>query len=262
MSDILNPIFFNLKNFDDEEAILSLEKYMLFHNSSVMQKKNQSKLQDKSVEISVEPVTEKISSIILPKQTDTLFWCMFIAKYGYDEYQLIHSHSGNKEIEEKKKITDYFVLKNRGKIRSANKKISVVKFQEMISELLVNKKITLSVVILFVLFYDIDILVVYKKTYMEFSSLDSNDNKSVVILYRNDDGSYEIDLDTTDEKIANIVDNYLKMESEQKSLKGISSYKMDELKEIYSKITGEDYVSVPKQNKIDIYNTILLKTTW
>jgi hypothetical protein len=132
----------------------------------------------------------------------------------------------------------------------------------MISELLVNKKITLSVVILFVLFYDIDILVVYKKTYMEFSSLDSNDSKSVVILYKNDDGSYEIDLDTTDEKIANIVDNYLKMESEQKSLKGISSYKMDELKEIYSKITGEDYVSVPKQNKIDIYNTILLKTTW
>jgi hypothetical protein len=59
MTDILNPIFFNLKSFNDEEAILSLEKYMLFRNSNIMHKKNESNLQDKPLENLVEPVTEK-----------------------------------------------------------------------------------------------------------------------------------------------------------------------------------------------------------
>lgn len=262
MSDILNPFFFNMKSFKDEEAILSLEKYMLFHNSSVVQKNIQIQPQKDTTQKICEVPSQEITNIILPKQTDTLFWCMYIAKYGYDEYQLIHTHYGNRALEEKKKVVDYFVLKNRGKIRSANKKITIAKFHEMTSELLVDKKISLQVLILFVLFYDIDALVVYKKTYMEFSSLDSSEDKSVVIIHRNSDGEYQVDLDTTDEKIADIVDNYLKMESEQKALKGISSYKMDELKEIYKKIFGEDDTNILKQNKIDIYNTILVKTTW
>jgi len=255
-----------MKSFNDEEAILSLEKYMLFHNSSVIQKCEKiNNIQEMIVsEKIIETKKEEISSIYLPRKQDTLFWCMYIAMYGYDEYTLITNHTGNKELEEKQKIMDYFVVKNRGKIRSANKKISKVKFQEMVSELMVDRKITLSVLILFVLFSDIDVLVVYKKTYMEFSSLDSGENKSVFIIHRNNDKEYEIDMDTNDEKISNIVDNYLKMECESKSLKGISCYTVNELKEIYEKITEDktEAVNQPKQSKIDIYNSILIKTMW
>ena len=266
MTDILNPIFFSMKSFNDEEAILSLEKYMLFHNSNVIHKCDQiNNAQETIVPDKIaEKKKEEIPSIYLPRKQDTLFWCMYIAMYGYDEYTLITNHTGNKELEEKQKIMDYFVVKNRGKLRSANKKISKVKFQEMVSELMVDRKITLSVLILFVLFYDIDVLIVNKKTYMEFSSLDSGENKSVFIIHRNNDKEYEIDLDTNNEKISNIVDNYLKMECESKALKGISCYTVNELKEIYEKISDDktEITSQTKLSKTDIYNSILIKTVW
>ena len=269
MTDILNPIFHPVKKFNNEESIKCLEKYMLFHNCSIIQKKqNFINKQDQNTIINetllAETINEHKSTVILPKKTDTLFWCMYIAMYGYDEYNLITHHYGNKELEEKQKMLDYF-KKNPGKIKDANMKISKVKFQEMISELMIDKKISLSFFVLFSLFYNIDVLIVYKKTYIEFSTMNNEEDKSVFLIYRNNDKEYEIDLDSTTEKISNIVDNYLKIESSAKILKGISCYTVNDLKEIYKKIFEQNSIDENeknKQSKPDIYNSILLKCVW
>ena len=54
------------------------------------------------------------------------------------------------------------------------------------------------------------------------------------------------------------------MECESKALKGISCYTVNELKEIYEKISDDktEITSQTKLSKTDIYNSILIKTVW
>jgi hypothetical protein len=197
-----------------------------------------------------------------PKQRDTLFWCMFIAFYGYDEYILIRNHHGNRELEEKQKILDCF-KKTPSKIKDANIKVTKVQFQEMISELMIDKQVKLSYIILFCLFYNVNIIIVYKKTYIEYGANDIIDDADCFILNRNADKDYEIDLETTQEKIKYIRENLFKKDNEVKTLRGASAYTINELKEILKKIDETAEKNMPgKPTKMDIYNAILVKCMW
>ena len=197
-----------------------------------------------------------------PKQRDTLFWCMFIAMYGHDEYTFIKNHHGNRELEEKQKILDYF-RKSPFKIKDANIKITKVRFQEMISELMIDKQVGLSYIILFCLFYNINIIVVKDKTYIEYGSNDIIDNAECFIFNRNIDKDYEIDLNTTPDKVKFIRENLFKKENETKTLKGASAYTINELKDILKKIdANSETILSGKPTKTDIYNTILVKCMW
>ena len=51
--------------------------------------------------------TEKKDEYNLPCQKDTLFWCCYIAKHGYDEYKQIRNNYGTKQMEIQEKISKY-----------------------------------------------------------------------------------------------------------------------------------------------------------
>ena len=194
---------------------------------------------------------------ICPNKMDTLFWCVFIAVYGYDEYNTISNHFSNREMEERQKMMD-FLKKKPSLIKNSNVKITKVAFQEMLTDLMINKKVTLSILILFCIYYNITIFVVIDDIYMEFSVNNGENNisdKEIHIIHKNTKRDYEIDLNPTKEKLDFIFSNYIKIENAVKPLKGISNYTSNELKELLSKINKTE-AKTDLKTKTDIYNYI------
>mgnify|MGYP003342261661 CR=1 FL=1 len=196
MTEILNKVFFPVENFNNEESISLLEKYMFTKDFIFLY--DLSKIKEQNVEkksVVIEEPTRAINNIfveekkeiifdrklcekkiekphirdrICPNKMDTLFWCVFIAVYGYDEYNTISNHFSNREMEERQKMMD-FLKKKPSLIKNSNVKITKVAFQEMLTDLMINKKVTLSILILFCIYYNITIFVVIDDIYMEFS---------------------------------------------------------------------------------------------
>jgi hypothetical protein len=123
------------------------------------------------------------STIFSPRKQDSLFWSMYIAKHGVGEFFEIGSKYMNKEIEEKSKIME-FMKTNRPLLKSM--KITSDKGQEIMGDLMTNKKTELTVVCAFALFYQVRIWVVSEdsRTYFEFLPHNSDDNTPVYVIHR------------------------------------------------------------------------------
>lgn len=79
----------------------------------------------------------------IPEQDDTLFWCLFIHKFGKEEYNLIGSKYKNYEIKEKMKIVEYL---NENKNVLKRMKITKTATQEIMGKLMTNNTTDLQVV--------------------------------------------------------------------------------------------------------------------
>lgn len=284
MTEILNKYFFPAENFNNEYAISLLEDFLytkkcIFLKDINTKKEQQQQQQQTNKEEKLDvieklvlkesPIIKKDCKIIIkeekvnnrnkdricPNKMDTLFWCVFIAVYGYDEYNTITNHYLNREMEERQKIIDH-LKKNPSKIKNANVKITKVAFQEMLSDLMISKKITLPLVIMLCLYYNIVIFVVFDNIYIEFSVNNEILDKQKFIIYKNHKREYEIDLDSSNDKVNNICNNFLKIENHLKPLKAISNYTINELKEILHKINIKDDTVKELKSKTSIYNYI------
>ncbi len=203
-----------------------------------------------------QPIVKK-STIFLPTQENTLFWCMFISKYGLFEYEMIGSRYLNAELDEKQKMVDY-LLKVPEKLKASSEKLSKQAIQELAGDLMVEKRDAFSTMIGFSVFYGMDIYVVFphNKTYLLFSQKNECCDKHV-ILYAKQVGkrnnwifSVETDLSFS---LSDIVDVYYQIDSYKKSIKGQSAYKVDELREIANKVG----IEIPdKIKKSELYEKL------
>jgi hypothetical protein len=64
------------------------------------------------------PIIEFIS----PTHQDSLFWCIYIAMHGYNDYLQVSRNYGVKELEIKQKIGNY-IQSNPSKMKKTNIKI-------------------------------------------------------------------------------------------------------------------------------------------
>ena len=95
-----------------------------------------------------------------PKQSDTLFWCLYAINYGTNDYNNIGFNYGVKELEEKQKLAA-FIKANGARIKGTNYKVTNVLIQEILSELLTSQKETsMAVLIALTVFYNINVLLV------------------------------------------------------------------------------------------------------
>jgi hypothetical protein len=234
------------------------------------------------------------STIFSPRKQDSLFWSMYIAKHGVGEFFEIGSKYMNKEIEEKSKIME-FMKTNRPLLKSM--KITSDKGQEIMGDLMTNKKTELTVVCAFALFYQVRIWVVSEdsRTYFEFLPHNSDDNTPVYVIHRskpkrseplcsdarneveasppNVDGlrtsalgsytrfttvSYTVDTHVLEETLIRIRDDMFRLESPTFHMKGISNYKITDLEKIIKILGITRPPEITKWKKNDMYNTIRL----
>ena len=217
-------------------------------------------------------------SIIYPKHDDTLFWCAYIAKYEYGDYLAIGTKYKNKEIEKKQELIN-MIRKTPTMLKGGTRKITNVAIQEILAELMIDKKTSMQSFYAICVLYKLQVFMVdvCTNTYMNIGVEDSNDK---FIVYRSEslnsvssksdhnmgrrqpskDGMYSIDLYTTQSKIDKITADMLEIESGPKPIKGISSYKVDELEAMANKL-GICF-SDTKMKKSELYALILNKCEW
>ena len=236
MSSFINESIFHIKHFTDSNSIKQLEKYML---SNENRKQILSCCDEPIKEIQKIEIIEqkpKNDNIISPRMEDGLFWCAFIAGNCYKDFINIGTKYKMKELEEKQKIIK-LIQQNPHCMKSTNFKITNIAIQEIMSDLMTDKKTSLQSFIALCILYKVHIIIVNEAnpTYIEYNP-DKSIELPIHIINRTIDGFYNIDTDTKAEGIQKVRDTMIRLESYEKPFKGISTYKVVDLEEFAEKL--------------------------
>lgn len=219
------------------------------------------KCNDKFVSLNAEKEKEREKDdIYKPLQTDSLFWCFYILKYGLSKYEM---EVGNQHfpIEKAEKFKYIDIFRKNKDILKINK---IKPLSDLENDLANNPRISIKTFFALCIIEKINILLVDKRKIYESIT---NDEIKINVIHRNGI-SYEhsIEFNVPDDKLANYRETYYKVQGFDSSLKSMTSYKVDELLELCKKFdinidasntgnTGEN--TKKKPTKKDIYELLV-----
>lgn len=191
-----------------------------------------------------------------PKEKDTLFWCYYINKYGIDKYFDNKKRSFVVEHDYKISIIE--------KIQNMKDDLKLNKIKKLVveDELMNKPKIEIASIKLLMLLDNENLLLIKKnccqKIVFNRDKLDlSVDNYNVIFC---DVDNYYLQKNLNDRELVDIINKSYEIDNFDKPLKGISSYKLDELHEICKKLNIELSSNVGKnKTKQVLYTEILEK---
>jgi hypothetical protein len=220
--------------------------------------KNTPIIQQPILEINPTPIVEFIS----PTHQDSLFWCIYIAMHGYNDYQQVSRNYGVKELEIKQKIGNY-IQSNSSKMKKTNMKMTKAAVQEILSELLTSvRETSFFSMIGMLVFYNINILIVDAtgKKMLEFVS-DIDNELPTYVLHKDIFGKYKLQSEPVSKsQIVTMKTTVFCLESYLKPLKPISSYHVEDLYKIAKQIGV--YNENKKYKKTDLYQELNEVLTW
>ena len=198
-----------------------------------------------------------------PIQTDSLFWCLYILKYGFFKYEVDTIHNGF-YIEKQEKLKYIEVIQNSKDILKNNK---IKPISEIVDNLANDKYISIKTFIALCIIENKHILLVDgRKIYTNNDKNDKNDNDKndkLHIVHRNSKTlEHYIELES-DVKISDYLDSYYVMDSFTAKLKSISAYTISELSVIANKLDinlekiKNDLTGKSKLTKKDIYEILV-----
>jgi hypothetical protein len=259
-----------------KSSLKNIEQKIKTNNSPVIEdniekkiktktKTNNSPFIEKNIVNKCESKRKK-ESMYRPKQKDSLFWCFYILKHGFSNYEMeINNQYFVVEKNEKYKYIE-LLRKNKELL-----KIHKIKPLTELEDDLANKdKISIKTFFALCILENINVLLVSKRKFYELLCTDIDEKHPINIIHRNNE-SYEhsIELDVNEEIITKYRETFYKMSSFDATLKSMSSYKLDELIDLCKKL---DINIEPKVNecnnktegkkkltKKDIYELLVLK---
>jgi hypothetical protein len=192
-----------------------------------------------------------------PKQKDSLFWCFYILKHGFSNYEMeINNQYFVVEKNEKFKYIE-LLRKNKDLL-----KLHKIKPLTQLEDDLANKdKISPKTFFALCVLENINVLLVDKRKVYE---LLMNDSPTINVVHRNNETYYHsIELDVTEEICNKYRETYYKLTNFDTTLKGIGSYKLEELTDLCQKlnINIEDHKNKTlkqKMTKKDIYELLVM----
>ena len=205
-----------------------------------------------------------------PTQEDTLFWCVYVAKYGMHAYrEIIDSRRKNREMEEKQKLAAHF-----HKTPAARPdKMSMVLLKELLGEISTDRKMTLRTLPLWCIFYEltcVHVLNPSNQTYVTYlhDSTTESVSESTYLYYDQNRRNYYLYVDESVDSSAipqepPDLSTLLQVDAYNKPFKSISNYKLDELHHMMAQVRdcrlpeGTD-----KPKKSDIYQALYTHCAW
>jgi hypothetical protein len=245
----------SLIKIDNNQEKSNDEKINDFNNDDTMinnEKINDTKINDtKTKDSSIYcKFNNKYNGSIYKKQLqlDKLFWCF------YQLYEL-NEFNEQKKIEFQFKIEFVEKLRQNKNILKANR----LKILQLEDEFANQPKITISGFHSLCLLYNLGVIIKRdNKTYYKFNIDDiSLTEKINIVNFTNNTFTIENDINST--KIHDILDNYYYIEDYNKVLKGISSYKVDELRVLANKLNIETTKDNKNKTKPELYQEIYNK---
>tara|TARA_B110000967_G_C18901559_1_gene575739 strand:- start:9702 stop:10475 length:774 start_codon:yes stop_codon:yes gene_type:complete len=205
-----------------------------------------------------EEIEVQNNDIINPTQKNSLFWCIFISNYGYNEYLKVDRNYGAKEIEIKQKIS-LFLTENKKYMSNSNYKMSQIKLKEITSDLLTNYTETnYNMLFAFSAYFKINYYIMHPNNKYIIKISGNKDNNQSYLLYLDNYKKYSILLsEVNEEKLKEkyfFIDNYLK------PIKSINNYKLDDLINFCKKLNIE--YQNKKYKKKELYDLIYNSVSW
>jgi hypothetical protein len=213
--------------------------------------------QPRSKEKIIKEKEKEKDSVYRPKQKDSLFWCFYILKNGYSNYEMeINGQYFTVEKKEKFKYID-MIRKNKDIL-----KIHKIKPLTELEDDLANKeRISVKTFFALCILENINVILVDKRKIIELLCVDIDDKHPVNIIHRNNQ-TYEhhIELIVTPEILQKYRETYYKMANFDSTLKAIGSYNLEELTDLCKKlnINIEPSIDKKKKTKKDIYELLVL----
>ena len=193
---------------------------------------------------------------ISPRQSDTLFWCLYAIHYGYNDYLQVGRNYGIRLLEVKKEIGEW-IQKNQSKMKQTNYKITKAAVQEIMSECLTSPRDTSPLSLLADLaFFNLNIVIVNETETLALKFIGDVDSENPTYLVKRDTyGKDKIREDPLGvDEMAAMETSCFFLENHEKPLKTISHYKLDEL-EALAKKRGV-YDMGKKYKKADLYAVV------
>jgi len=246
-------------NIEDCESLILNESNMrnyLKYTLSTDNSNTHSKTTIHTGEKNGPPSNHKQRNLFIPREQDTLFWCYYIIKHGDIQYETIN----NRNI----LITKQLKIDLVSKIRENKQIVKTYKFDTITnieSNLANDNFMTMKTFMTLCAIDNINILFVSKKTY--FECLTNNSEPIYIIreidknqMKYNKQYGYEI---ATDMVINEIHNTLYKVETLDKPIKAISSYKVSELLDIAHKLAIQTTNSATGKNKTknELYESII-----
>lgn len=238
-----------------------LNPYMLtINNKSIAPKPNiEPQVSISGVDVpECKPVVEELCdnkiSTLTPPQADSLFWCIYIAIHKYDEYLMLHNKHNMLELEWKQKLSKQ-ITHCPAKLKQSNHKVTKANIQEILSDFMTAPyKTNMLCVIAITVYYNIHIIIMNSTNNMRMEFLTDVLPADTYVIYKNERNHYSICPEPASaDELARIRNSTFLIENNEKPLKSIGSYKVDELIQ-YAKLFGvyNDHEKYKKNELHDI----------
>ena len=195
------------------------------------------------------------SRMFEPKQHDTLFWCFYIAKYGFNEYELIKFRPF--QTEKQFKISSVDMIRQKSDALKAIK----LKVHDVENELVNESKITLKGLRALALVHNVSIFYVSGLTYCEFNHGNDMDSSHGIIICDRTKNRMSIRYhdNTALEYMNKIRASHFHISNPEKPMNAISGYTLKELQHICNKLSIPILCSDGKKaTKKNIYEAIMV----
>lgn len=211
----------------------------------------------------VMPATNT-TNIVQPRQRDTLFWCVFIAVNGYDEYLKVDYGYGSRELDIKREIGDY-LSKHASEIKNANVKITKSMVQEICSELITNINTTsIECLVAMAVYHHLNFILADNTNKIRLEIL-SDTSSPYYLLYKDSYGKYSIQCDALSEaELEAVYKTTVCLEHHLKPIRQMGAYTIGKLTEMAETLglisaSGENTI---KHKKQDLYIMVANKMVW
>lgn len=229
------------------DYMFSLKNITKFTNNMVVV---ETRPQKKTIKRDI--IKKTFDNIFIPKEEDRLFWILYVMKNDTFSYEMVENNRFKTEKDLKFQYVD-LIRKNKDKL-----KMNKIKLIGELEDDLVNKReISLKTFIGLCILEGLNVIIIDNRKIYESKNNDTNN--TFVIKKNIDTCKYQLELNVSNDSIQNYRNTYYILEDINNSkLKGIGSYKLEDLISICSKMNLNcEKQDGKKMLKKDIYELIL-----
>jgi hypothetical protein len=166
-------------------------------------------------------------NFFVPGHTDKLFWIFYVLKYGFDNYELL----GSSIFQEEKKLKLELIQHLKAKLKMLKDTYKFKRLDICESELLNDDKISFKTFHALCMIHGINILYINDKLYCKLYTDEDDDIENNKVIHKIGD-EYVYEVNPREELVLNYMETKYEIKNYEKPIKSISSYKLQDLKEI------------------------------
>jgi len=238
------------QNKTKNHIITDLEDYMF--TSKNMTKSFCYKIEKYECDVKEKKKNKIHKKLTIIKQKDHLFWIFYIIRNGFEDYSLIGNN--HYKVEKDRKIK---LISEVNANKSLFKEYKIKKISECENDLLNEEKISFKTFHVLCILYNIQFYLLQHRTIFKNMIPDA---ETTIVLHKLEGlNNYGLEYNVVDDVLENYNNVRFEIDNYEKPLKGISSYKLEDLQKICEKMCIKLEKNVnKKKSKVELYNELMV----